>query len=86
MKEEENVVRRELHGLAQDLESIRLRLWGLAARLPGSEGKRDVEPDEPSMRSVIECVVVDSLGPAIEDLKRASERKEVKEEQVYALP
>jgi len=86
MKEEENGVRRELHGLAQDLESIRLRLWELAARLPGSKGKRDVETDEPSMRSVIECVVVDSLNPAIEYLTRVSERKEVKEEQVHAVP
>jgi hypothetical protein len=86
MKEEEDVVREELRGLARDLESIRLRLWGIAARLPGSEGKGDVEPGEPSVRSVIECVVVDSLNPAIEDLMRAAERKEVVEEQVRALP
>jgi hypothetical protein len=75
MNEEEDVIREELRRLARDLEAIRLRLWGLAAKLPGSEGKGDVEPDEPTVRSVIECVVTDSITPAIEDLTRASEEE-----------
>ena len=72
MKEEDDAIREELRGLARDLESIRFRLWGVAAKLPGSEGEAEVAPDEPSVRSVIECVVADSITPAIEDLARAS--------------
>ena len=73
MKEEDDAIREELRRLARDLESIRFRLWGIAAKLPGSEGgEAEVALDEPSMRSVIECVVADSITPAIEDLGRAS--------------
>ncbi len=71
-KEEEDVIREELRRLARDLESIRFRLWGIAAKLPGSDREEEAATDEPSVRSVIECVVTDSITPAIEDLARAS--------------
>ncbi|MEA2600697.1 MAG: hypothetical protein QOF89_1689 [Acidobacteriota bacterium] len=76
MKEEEDAIREELRRLARDLESIRFRLWGIAAKLPGPEGEDETEPEEPSVRSVIECVVMDSITPAIEDLTRASGEEE----------
>ena len=74
MKEKEEEVRQELRRLARDLESIRLRLWGIAAKAPDSEG--ETELDEPGVRTLIECIVTDSITPAIEDLVRVSSGEE----------
>ena len=71
MREEEDEIQVELRRLARDLGSIRFRLWGIAARAPETTGRET--PEEPSVRSVIECVVADSINPAIEDLERAAE-------------
>ena len=70
MKEEDEI-QRELRWLVRDLGSIRFRLWGVAARAPETTGRETAE--EPSIRSVIECVVADSITPAVEDLERVLE-------------
>jgi hypothetical protein len=68
----------ELRGLVEDLDAIRFRLVDIHARLP-------VPPEETAMlvgekemdistevRSVIECVLNDSIEPAIRDLAAAA--------------
>ena len=56
MTEAEAGAREQLRDTAAELEAIRVRLLGL--HLPVT------------LRSVIECVVTDSLEPAIRDLRR----------------
>jgi hypothetical protein len=52
----------------EGLEKVRTELQEIAAGLPEEAG----EPDgEVSLRSVIECVLADSLQPAIRDLRSA---------------
>jgi hypothetical protein len=68
----------ELRGIVEELDSVRARLVDIHARLP-------VPPEETAMllgeeemdvatevRSVIECVLNDSLQPAIRDLAAAA--------------
>ncbi len=51
---------------AEELEKIQAQLQEIAASLPASD-------DAVSLRAVIECVLVDSLGPGIRDLRAAGD-------------
>jgi hypothetical protein len=51
------------------LEEVQTLLQEIAASLPEEAG----EDGEVSFRSVIECVLVDRLGPAVQDLRTAME-------------
>jgi hypothetical protein len=71
--------RTQLGDVVRDLEAIQYRLLGVAAnlRIPRGETARLLGGEEPEdmaeARSVIECVLVDRLGPAIRDLVAAVE-------------
>jgi len=58
---------------ARDLKAVKFRLLGVRASLRPQEA----EPADPEteLRTVIECVLHDSLEPAIESLEEAVERR-----------
>jgi hypothetical protein len=58
----------QLRDIAAELESIRLRLLGIHEGLPAPEAGEE-EEEGVTLRSVIECVLNDSLEPAIQDLR-----------------
>lgn len=65
----------ELSEIVKELKALRLRLRNVRASLPvpGHESLRPLQDEEDmdlstEIRSVIECVLNDSLGPAIRDL------------------
>jgi hypothetical protein len=67
--------RRELLKIADDLEAIAFRLRGVQAILRESLAESvqlldigEMEPDT-ELRSVVACVLNDSIGPAIRDLR-----------------
>jgi hypothetical protein len=64
--------REQLRDIAAELESIRLRLLGIhKGGVPAPAREAGEEEDAVvTLRSVIECVVRDSLEPAIRDLRR----------------
>jgi hypothetical protein len=69
--------RRELLKIADDLETIAFRLRGVQASLRESLAESvqlldiaEMEPDT-ELRSVIDCVLKDSIEPAIRDLRDA---------------
>ena len=65
MNEAEEAARPRVRAAMEGLEKVQAQLQEIAASLP---------PDgEVSLRSVIECVLVDSLQPAIRDLREAVE-------------
>jgi hypothetical protein len=71
MKEAEEAARPRVREAVEGLEEVQTQLQEVAAGLPPDAP----EPDggEASLRSVIECVLVDSLQPAIRDLRAAVE-------------
>ena len=78
MTEAEAGARKQLGDIAAKLESSRVRLLGVQEGLPdplleaGEEGDAVV-----TLRSVIECVLRDSLEPAIRDLRREATSPDV---------
>lgn len=68
----------EIREILRALKPLKFRLLGVAASLPPSAAETSPLPDgEPAdlrteLRSVVECVVNDSLGPAIRDLDEAA--------------
>lgn len=78
INELEAAAQAELEGILKELDAIRTRLEALHARLPVppqetamllGEEEMDVSTE---VRSVIECVLNDSLRPAIRDLAAAA--------------
>jgi NifB/MoaA-like Fe-S oxidoreductase len=71
-------IQEELREILPDLKGIDRRLRAIHGRLPGpsdAEMEQEAEDEEDvatEIRSVIECVLTDSLGPAIRDLETAS--------------
>jgi len=78
VSEGEEAARAELRGIVEVLDGIRARLVDLHGRLPVPAEKTamlvgEVEMDFPTeVRSVIECVLNDSLRPVIRDLAAAA--------------
>jgi hypothetical protein len=70
--------RAEIRGILRELKPLKFRLLGVAASLPPSSAETspllDVEPADlgTEIRSVVECVVNDSFGPAIRDLEEVA--------------
>jgi hypothetical protein len=64
--------RTELRDVVEELGGIERRLRGVAASLSG-KGEPEAGNAAEEVRSVIECVLLDSIGPAIRDLRAASE-------------
>ena len=71
-------IQEELREVLPDLKGIERRLRAIHGRLPApsdAEMEQEAEDEEDvstEIRSVIECVLADSLGPAIRDLEAAS--------------
>jgi hypothetical protein len=73
-------VQRELRDIVRTLEAVRFRLIGVEATLPPSPAEtdrlQDVDKEETDpvteLRSVIQCVLKDSLQPLIGDLRDAT--------------
>jgi hypothetical protein len=71
MNEAEIAARRQLRAVAEELETLQTRLQRVAATLP-SPPREGTQPEaEAPLRAVIECVLADSLEPAISDLRAA---------------
>lgn len=68
-EEPQATARPRVRAAAEALEKVQALLQEVAATLPALD-------DEVSLRSVIECVLVDSLQPAIRDLRAAVGRGE----------
>jgi hypothetical protein len=67
--------RERLRSAVGDLKDVEETLEGIAADLPVSPGEMESQEvlDEPAeLRAVIECVLTDSLRPAIRDLQAAA--------------
>lgn len=75
----ETAAQEEIRRIARDLETIRTRLLEVHEDLPAlsREGTAADETEEmdvtTEVRSVIECVLADSIRPAIRDLHAAAE-------------
>lgn len=70
MTEAEAGIREQLRAIAAELEAIRFRLLGVRAVLPAPAREAGEEEGEVvTLRAVIECVLSDSLEPAIRDLR-----------------
>ena len=77
MAELETAAQAEVAEVARELTALRYRLLGVVASLgPKQEGaaETDDDPDVATeVRSVVECVLQDSIRPAITDLLAASQ-------------
>ncbi|HEY0511035.1 MAG TPA: hypothetical protein VGH73_03970 [Thermoanaerobaculia bacterium] len=66
-------VQEEIRHITRDLAMVEVRLRGLAVKLAGPPSPRDEEDDalDPAakVRSVLECVLVDRVQPALRDLR-----------------
>lgn len=91
MTQTEIAAQQEIRQIAKELGAIRRRLLALHKSLPPATleavmfaGEEDLDVTT-EVRTVIECVVQDSLQPAIRDLEAAAEyqpeKKEEKEEE-----
>lgn len=74
------VAQAEIREIVRALRTLKFRLLGVAASLPPSPAEisplADVEPADlrTGIRSAVECVVNDSLSPAIRDLDEVAGR------------
>lgn len=78
MSDVENEAQAQLLEVVQELRSIHYRLLGLIASLPAPADPRAPGDDETAdagswMRATLECVLVDRIRPAIQDLRTAAE-------------
>ncbi|HKI02634.1 MAG TPA: hypothetical protein VKK31_11700 [Thermoanaerobaculia bacterium] len=75
MTQTETETQEALRGVVEELKGIHARLQELARALPDSKGQDDVE-EEPDIatevRSIIGCVLLDQIGPAVRDLDAAA--------------
>jgi hypothetical protein len=80
----------QLRALAATLTRVRGRLADLTSDLPDDEPvvEEHEEPNEagPGLRSVLSCVLTDSLDPAIRDLLCAAEQEPARPSEASALP
>jgi hypothetical protein len=79
MQEKEAAARMEIRAVVEELERIQAVLRGVAESLPVSAAEADRSREgEVTLRSILECVLADSLRPAVSDLRSllAPERAE----------
>lgn len=65
-------VQEEIRQIARDLESLRFRLLGVRASLQATTAKGREEEGVADMQALLDCVLTDSLGPALRDLRKLS--------------
>jgi signal transduction histidine kinase len=69
-------IREQILDIARRMRAAQYELRGLADSLPTASGEADleeIEDEAAQLRSVIECIIADSLGPAIEGLEKAAQ-------------
>ena len=76
----------QLHALAAALTAIHGRLEVLSAELPDEEPRGEADVSQPSLRSIISCVLKDALDIAIRDLLRAAEKEAATMPQLSGQP
>lgn len=84
MTQTENAAQAALRKIVEELNAIRSRLRGVHKTLPAppqdpmlageEEGEEEMDAST-EMRSIIECVLSDSIEPAIRDLQAAAAYK-----------
>lgn len=76
MTETETETQEALRDVVEELKGIRSRLQELARALPVSAEEDEMLEEEPDVatevRSIIECVLADQIGPAVRDLDTAA--------------
>lgn len=65
----ERAAQEEIRDVVRSLEALRFRLVGVRESLPADEE----ETGPADLRTVIDCVLTDSLGPAIRELRKAAD-------------
>jgi len=73
MREASAAVQDALLAMAAVLTAVRSRLVELSASLPEEEPATEGQDSGPGLRSVVACILTDSIEPAIRDLLAASE-------------
>jgi hypothetical protein len=82
MTREEEEAQAELRRIVEALKKVRSQLRDIAAALPSTLEEAMYAEEDPDVatevRSIIECVLTDQIGPAVRDLAAAAEyrRKE----------
>ncbi|HSN86011.1 MAG TPA: hypothetical protein VL025_04595 [Thermoanaerobaculia bacterium] len=67
----EKAAQEEIRDVVRDLESLRSRLLGVRASLPAPAADEEEERDAAvDLRAVLDCVLADSIGPALRDLRK----------------
>lgn len=69
----EKSVREEIRDITRNLEALLFRLLGVRAILPAPVAKTREEEGAADVRAVLECVLEDSLGPALRDLRKLAD-------------
>lgn len=77
MTKQEEEAQKELRRIVDDLKKVRSQLRDIAAALPSTLEEAMYAEEDPDVatevRSIIECVLTDQIGPAVRDLAAASE-------------
>ena len=68
-------VQEEIRQITRDLESLRFRLLGVRASLRAPTARGEEEEGVADMQALLDCVLTDSLGPALRDLRKLSAMK-----------
>ena len=67
----EKAAQEEIRDVVRDLEALRFRLVGVRASLPAPPAEGEEERDAAvDLRALLDCVLVDSIGPALRDLRK----------------
>jgi hypothetical protein len=72
MPEVEREAEEQLREVVQELRAVHYRLLGIAASLTPAERPAPEEAEGTAVRAVVECVLLDRIRPAIEDLAAAA--------------
>ncbi len=68
----EAAAKEQLREIAADLDAIRSRLLGVQSSLPAPAETGEEQDDEVTLSAIIQCILGDSLDPAIQDLGKAA--------------
>jgi hypothetical protein len=79
MTRSEEEAQAELRRILEDLKRVRSKLRDIAAALPSTLEEAMYAEEDPDVatevRSIIECVLTDQIGPAVRDLSAVVEQR-----------